>query len=148
LHTLLTLRPQKLKHHGGQLSFPGGGIDPGETSWQAALREAWEEVGLHPNNAKPIGELTALYIPPSNNLVIPHVAYLEDFGDLRPNPDEVEEIVTLPLDALLDPTCCKQFRRTHLGVETDVPFFDVHRVPLWGATSMMLNELITLIRQK
>lgn len=147
LQTILTLRSAKLKHHNGQLSFPGGGMDEGETPEMTALREAREEIGLPADCVEIIGELSPLYIPPSNNLVRPVVGVIKDLPSLRACPIEVDEILNLPVSHLLDPHRLKLQKRVHRGVETEIPFWDVHRIPLWGATAMMMAELTQLIKE-
>ena len=73
----LLVRPIDLAHHGGQIGLPGGLIEPGETTWQAALRELHEEIGVPPDGIEPLGELSPLYVFVSNNHVSPWVAAID-----------------------------------------------------------------------
>lgn len=146
LELTLTLRSNDIDH-GGQISFPGGRAHKGESSIETALREANEEIGLDPNQVQIIGQLSDLYVSHSNNLVTPIVGFTGSRPKFKANPAEVEEIFTVELDSLL--------HKKNLTVENwnlrsnsyKVPYWDVHRVPLWGATAMMLNELLELTRE-
>jgi len=141
---LLTVRRADLKQHAGQVSFPGGRREPNETLREAALRETHEEVGLAPDQIEVLGTLTPLYIPPSNFCVHPFVGMTPETPVLRAQDDEVETLLYAPLPHLLAPeTRQREPRRLH-GRDVDVPFLDVQGYKIWGATAMMLAELITL----
>jgi 8-oxo-dGTP pyrophosphatase MutT (NUDIX family) len=145
LNLILTLRNREMKAPGGQISLPGGRQEPDETPYETALREASEEIALYADEFAYLGQLSRLYIPVTNNLVHPVVGFMPHLSDIAANPEEVEEIFTVSLDQLLDPDF-RQFQRRELGsVPYDIPYWDVHpEVPLWGATAMMLSELVTL----
>lgn len=144
---LLTRRSDKLRHHRGQISFPGGAIEDGETPLQAALREAREEVGLPTERANVIGQISNLYIPPSRNFVTPFLALSEELPDLVPEPSEVDEVFLVDINLLAAPETLKRSSDINPGYG-EVPYFDVHpKTPLWGATAMMLNELLALWKE-
>ena len=146
LELTLTLRSNDIDH-GGQISFPGGRAEKGESSTETALREAKEEIGVDPQTVTIIGQLSDLYVSNSNNLVTPIVGYLDKRPSFTINPREVEEVFAVELQSLL--------HKKNLTVEDwnlhtytyRVPYWDVHRVPLWGATAMMLNELLEITRE-
>ena len=93
-----------MRSHPGQVSFPGGSLDEGETPVEAALREAHEEIGLVPAEVEVFGELPELWLPPSNFAVTPVLGYWRDRGEVRvESPDEVHAIHHVPIDELLDP---------------------------------------------
>ncbi|MEX2328492.1 MAG: CoA pyrophosphatase, partial [Nitriliruptoraceae bacterium] len=94
---VLTRRRRDLRSHPGQVSFPGGRIDPGETVEQAALREAQEEVGVDPDSVEVVGIGTRFYIPPSRFWVVPVVARWVRPHELSENPWEVEQILRVPV---------------------------------------------------
>ena len=102
---LLTERAHHMRSHPGQVSFPGGSIDPGETPVEAALREAQEETGLDPAGVHVFGELPELWLPPSNFAVTPVLGWWEEPTDVSVvSPDEVHDIHRVPISELLDPT--------------------------------------------
>ncbi|MFN1834652.1 NUDIX hydrolase [Balneola sp. MJW-20] len=140
---ILTLRTTGIKH-GGQISFPGGGREGDETHEETALREAHEEIGLITEQAEIIGHLTPLYVNHSDNMVTPVVAFLQEDQDFSPNPNEVDEVIRVTLDQLINDENLSRDEWDLSGMSFHVPYWDVHHVPLWGATAMMLNELIEL----
>lgn len=144
LHTVLTLRHSYNGHHSGQVSFPGGKCDDGDRStWHTALREAHEEVGLEAQNVQELGMLSKVYIPPSNFLVHPHVAFSPITPQFSADPVEVKRIIEAPLSQLLAPHLLQQ-KPMHLKVlpeEVQVKYFALDGETVWGATGMMLNEL-------
>lgn len=142
---VLTLRQAALRKHSGQVSFPGGRLDAGETPRQAALREAWEEVGVEPGTLDVLGALTPLYIPPTRYTVTPFVAALDHRPALAPHEAEVAALIEAPLAELFHPDAVETERRTLLGEEVDVPFFAVGPYRVWGATAIMLAELAVLL---
>ncbi len=99
----LTRRTDALDNHRGQISFPGGSLDDGETTRAAALREAWEELGIESGGLEVLGELSPLYIPPSGFCIYPAVAYAAQRPAFAPNSYEVAELLEVPLAHLLDP---------------------------------------------
>ncbi|WP_374516431.1 CoA pyrophosphatase [Brevundimonas sp.] len=99
---LMTRRSDSLANHTGQIAFPGGRLDPGETAAQAALREAWEEVALDPGAVEVIG-LGDGYETGTGFLVTPVVGWLAESPTTRPSPDEVAEVFEVPWDFLMDP---------------------------------------------
>ena len=135
--------------HSGQISFPGGGQEKvDKTIIDTALREAFEEIGVPPGLVVPIGKLTQLYIPPSNFLVTPVVGFIEFTPHFKPEPEEVERIIQVPLDALLDENNLQEKEITIVeGLVITAPCFYIDRNIIWGATAMILSELIELIRQ-
>jgi 8-oxo-dGTP pyrophosphatase MutT (NUDIX family) len=142
----LTLRTSDI-NHGGQISFPGGGAEEGESVNETALREAHEEIGINAEDVTIIGRLSDLYVNHSNNRVTPVVGFMDERPEFTLNPNEVEELFTVELDSLL--------KKKNITVEDwdlqankyRVPYWDVHRVPLWGATAMMLRELLDLYKE-
>lgn len=145
LHLALTRRTSKVAHHQAQISFAGGRMDENENEIEAALREAREEIGIIPNSIRILGELTPLYIPPSNYCIFPVVAFAGKRPDFQPFPEEVAEIIEVPLDHLLDPRNTRREVWPIRGNEVSVPFYEFLGHKIWGATAMVLAELLELI---
>ena len=141
---VLTVRRDHLPDHPGQISFPGGRREADETLQQTALREAHEEVNLNPESVGILGALTPLYIPPSNFCVYPFVGAIPHAPALRPTDAEVGAILRVPLAQLMDPSAVVEEQWTLHGRAVTVPFFDVSGYKVWGATAMMLAELLTV----
>ncbi len=143
---VLTQRHDDLPDHAGQIAFPGGRREPGETYVATALREAYEEVGLDAATVDVLGALTPLYIPPSNFCVHPFVGVVDGPPPLRPTDAEVRALLRVPLATLLAPAT-RRVEPWALGGRTvDVPFYDVDGHAVWGATAMMLAELLACCR--
>ena len=143
-HIILTVRADALRH-GGQVSLPGGVVDPGETFEQAALREAHEEVALAPDAVRVLGALTPLDIPVSGFRLHPIVAVQLSRPQLTPSDGEVARILEISVDDLLDPENFGTAERESDGVAFTVPAFRVAGVEIWGATAMVLAEFIALL---
>ena len=141
---LLTVRRADLKEHPGQISFPGGSREADETLRETALRETHEEVGLPPAEVDILGMLTPIFIPPSNFCVHPFVAMTPTAPSLRPQDDEVETVLPVSLPHLLDPATRQHEPWMLHGREIEVPFLNVDGHKVWGATAMMLAELMAL----
>ena len=145
LYLPLILRPTYVGVHSGQVGFPGGGFDPLDTDLTAtALREAYEEIGVHPSEVTVLGHLTPLYVFASNYLVLPAVGWIDYRPDFRPDPYEVAQIIETPLLDLLDATNRRSEQWTLRGSVTKVPFYAIQGHTIWGATAMMLSELLAL----
>ena len=150
LHLVLTVRTSDLNHHSGQISLPGGGWEEGDTSFQeTALRETQEEIGIITAGLEILGPLTPLYIPPSNNVIHPFVAYTPQRPAFRPDPKEVAELLDVPLYLLLDPATRHEEDWNWHGATLHVPFYavnDEHKV--WGATAIVLAEFLALLARR
>ena len=143
---ILTLRSNDIDH-GGQISFPGGRAEKGESIVETALREAKEEIGIDPESVEIAGQLSNLYVSHSNNLVSPVVGFLNSRPEFAVNPREVEEVFAIEMNSLLKKKNLTE-ENWDLSKHTyRVPYWDVHRVPLWGATAMILSELLDLYRE-
>ena len=143
---VLTERRATLRTHAGQVSLPGGALEPGETPEDAARREAWEEVGVPPDAPEVLGRLTPIYIPPSRFSVWPVVAAVAARPAFRAQEAEVAALFDAPLAALLDPATRRTSRRRAPLGEFDVPFYALGGREVWGATAMMLSELAEVMR--
>ena len=141
-HLPLTVRPATLPAHSGQISLPGGAIDAGESAPQAALREFEEELGVPREEVTLVGALSPIYVFVSEYRVTPWVAAADARPRFRPSPAEVSELLEVPLDRLREPANCGRHVRRQRGIELSVPHFLWGRHRIWGATAMILNELI------
>lgn len=148
LHVVLTVRSDALRNHKGQISFPGGRLDDGESAVEGALREAHEEIGLESQFLDVAGILSSLYIPPSNSAVTPVVAMLRGQPAWNINTGEVQEVLVQPIDNLLNEESIRIRTDVMPHLPVPVPTWEInHSIPLWGATAMMLNEFITLYNE-
>jgi 8-oxo-dGTP pyrophosphatase MutT (NUDIX family) len=143
-HVALTARAGDLRHHAGQVSFPGGRIDDGESVEAAALREAREELAVPSDGLAILGRLTPLYIPPSGFLLYPVVAAADIRPDFQANAAEVAALLEVPVAVLLDPRRRSSALREVRGAWLEVPFFAVAGHEVWGATAMILAELAVI----
>ncbi len=136
--------------HSGQVSFPGGAWEPEDMNLTVtALREAEEEIGADRETIETIGMLSDLFIPPSNFLVSPVVAFTKKRPDFRPDPVEVAKIIEVPLEYFLRAET-RQIREITVfpGEKLEAPCFYVNGEVIWGATAMILNELIEVISRE
>jgi 8-oxo-dGTP pyrophosphatase MutT (NUDIX family) len=141
----LTVRRDDLPHHPGQVSLPGGGIEPGEAPADAALRETYEEIGVAPESVRLIGALSTLWVIVSGFVVQPFVGLAEARPDFDPAPREVAALVEAPLSQLRDPTRLDwQKVAVREGMLIDYPYFDLGGHRVWGATAMILGEFACL----
>ncbi len=143
---LLTERAHHMRSHPGQVSFPGGSLDEGETPREAALREAYEEIGLVPAEIEVFGELPELWLPPSNFAVTPILGYWRERGEVRvESPDEVHAIHHVSIAELLDPEHRINVRHPSgwtgpgflIGADKDVI--------LWGFTAGIIARLFDFL---
>jgi 8-oxo-dGTP pyrophosphatase MutT (NUDIX family) len=141
-----TVRRDDLADHAGQISFPGGSVDPEDGSLlETALREAEEEIDLRPDLVEVVGGLEEMYIPPSGFRVSPFVGLLPPEAELVLAPDEVEAIFTVSLDELMRPEAFQRVPWTRDGRDYMVPVFAVEGPPprnIWGATAAMTAALL------
>jgi len=140
---LYTVRTDALRDHAGQVSFPGGSLEPGDGSPRdTALREAEEEVDLRPDLVEIIGELDEVYILPSDFLVRPVVGLLRPEAELVMAPEEVEEIFSVPLAELMSPKALKEVVWEREVRLYEVRVFAVGGYEIWGATAAMTAGLL------
>lgn len=136
--------------HNGQVAFPGGRYEDEDTSFaMTALREANEEVGIKASDVQVVGKLSPLYIPVSRYLVHPLVGYLPYAPSFILQEAEVHSVIEVPLSQLLDPSRHKQkdMPFSNRGSLRNVHYFDLEGKVVWGATAMMLSELLTIFQQ-
>jgi len=143
-HIILTVRSDSVRH-GGQISLPGGVVDPGETFEQAALREAHEEVALPLGDVRVLGELTPLDIPVSGFRLHPIVGVHPTRPSLTPSDYEVARILEIGVDELMNPRHFVTTERERDGIRFSVPAFRIAGVEIWGATAMVLAEFLALL---
>jgi 8-oxo-dGTP pyrophosphatase MutT (NUDIX family) len=159
LQVVLTRRSWGLRSHTGEVSFPGGRTDEGETPRDAALREAREEIALDPSTVEILGELDHLMTVSSRSFIVPYVALLPDVPALHPNPDEVDAVLHVPVrELLLDgvyreerwlfetppPWAPPQDIEANEPMEGRIFFFELFGDTVWGATAAMLRQLLSL----
>lgn len=138
---LLTRRSDTMRRHTGQVALPGGRCDPGETVWQTALREAHEEVGLHPDFVSLAG-LSSPYRTGTGYLVTPVVGFVQPGFSLVPNPDEVADIFETPFGFLMDPVNYQEHEREAPDGQKRRFYAMNHEDQyIWGATAGMLRAL-------
>jgi 8-oxo-dGTP pyrophosphatase MutT (NUDIX family) len=146
LRVLLTRRQRNLKRHPGQVSFPGGRNDDGEDSLAAALREAREEIGLEPERAQVLGRLDETLVLASPFRLTPWVAGVPYPYPYVARPEEVEEILLVPLPALARPGAHRIAFFWSYGTSHRVHHYDVGAIHVFGATARILTQLLEVWR--
>jgi len=141
----LILRPTYTGVHSGQVGFPGGGheaCDPDLTA--TALREAWEEIGVPGDQVTVLGRLSPLFVFASNYLVEPTVGWCPTRPPFNVDPYEVAALLEVPLATLRDPATIRREPWNLRGTVVEVPYYALQGQTVWGATAMMLAELLAL----
>ena len=133
--------------HSGQIAFPGGKREDYDTSLnQTALREAEEEIGIKQEKVKILGQLSSIYIPPSNFNVLPVIGSTNSRPDFKLDPLEVDDLIEITLSQLLNPENKQNkniLRPNQLRV--NVPCYYIKDHIIWGATAMIISELVDVI---
>ena len=148
-HVVFMLRPVYNGTHSGQICFPGGRMEAEDPDlWHTATREAYEELRIMQSEIKQIGELSPVYVPPSNFLIRPFLAYSQQRPQFLPDEKEVEEIIEVPLEALRRR---ETLRKSKIYVqqrgELEVKGFHYNSRFIWGATSMILMEFLDVLEE-
>ncbi|MGB0929652.1 MAG: NUDIX domain-containing protein [Chitinophagales bacterium] len=143
----MMLRPTNSRAHPGQIAFPGGKAEEEDIDLiETAVREMEEEIGVWVNRENIIGELSPVYIPPSNALVTPIVGFLESKPKYIPDPAEVAEVFAVRLDDLLNPDNIS-FKKVILasGEYIQMPAYHANGKVIWGGTARMISELVKMV---
>jgi len=142
-YVLFTKRTERVKHHKGQISFPGGVVDEGDENMEAtALRETFEEIGLHRENAEILGKLDDAFTVTSGYLITPVVAEIPHPYPFSINEDEIEELIEIPLEAFLDQDHWTTEMRSD-GPKTVLSYsFEYEGRIIWGATARIMRQFL------
>jgi 8-oxo-dGTP pyrophosphatase MutT (NUDIX family) len=140
---LLTRRSMEMRTHRGEISFPGGRLDPGETPMETALREAHEEVGLDPSIPRVVGELEHLNTIVSLSYIVPIVSVLDHRPELEPRTAEVDRVLWTPISELTRSGTYRLERWGSPPMDRPLHFFELDDETVWGATAHMLVDLLT-----
>lgn len=144
---LFTRRAEGLSTHRGEISFPGGRVDEGETTLQAALRETEEELSLSGDLVEPLGRLAPVTTVVTGYVIEPWVGLIRNLDDLDPNPHEISEVIVVPMAKLLeDATMRIQKFVSPDGIFAN-PAYDVGPNIIWGATARILSHLLRVINR-
>lgn len=147
-HLIIIERTLSKGVHSGQLAFPGGRIEEGESMIDAAFREAFEEIGIPASAIELIGPLTDIYVLASRFLVYPYVGIISQSFEYKKESREVENIFEVPLSFFLDEKNIKEKKiKSKVGISLQAPYYDVESRVLWGATAMMIAELAAMLQQ-
>ena len=146
-HLPLILRPVHMSEHAGQVSFPGGMSEPGETSAAAGLRELSEELGIEVENARILGRLSLLHLYSTNFAITPWIAWLPARPEMRPNPTEVAAVLEVPLAHLCDEANIGRHLLQRGGLRFFAPHISWHGHQIWGATALILGELLAVVAE-
>lgn len=145
-HLLLTKRTETVEHHKGQISFPGGGEEPEDADLlETALRETYEEIGLPPASVEVWGRLDEVETVISGFAVTPFVGFIPPPTAARPNPNEIAEIVTVPLAVFLNPANLRAEQVMHNGRPRRLLFYDYPPYVIWGLTAWIIKSLVGLL---
>lgn len=147
----LTVRRDDMTSHAGEVSLPGGRVDPADADdVAAALREAWEEVGIEPDEVRVAGTLDEVWIPVTNFVLRPIVGTLARRPTLTPHDAEVASVVELPLSALYDPAIVgdEEFTSTSGGWRIRAGAYRYGGVRVWGATAITLGMLASVLEAR
>lgn len=145
---VLTQRPSHMNNHGGQISLPGGRQEPDEPLPTTGLRETQEEVGIDPDSIELVGQLQPVYIPPSDFTVFPFVGWHREVPRFERNSDEVEQILIPSLSRLQDPDSVQRDKIfSNRRWLLDVPYYALAEHRVWGATAIVISELLERVRR-
>ena len=133
-------------HHKGQISLPGGVREGDETLEQTALRETLEEIGIVPNSISLIGKLTPLFIPITGFEIFPFIGWTEKEPITTIHDREVEKIIKVSLSDLVEEKNMKIKKTKIRNIPVSMPYFELNGETVWGATSMILSEFKTVIK--
>lgn len=148
-HVLLTKRTEELEYHKGQICFPGGSHhDEDDSLKDTALREAYEEVGIRPEDVEILGELDSMGTLTSNFLITPFVGIIPYPYEFTVSKHEIDELVEVPLSALTDDSNYWEETLSAEGVTGKASFFKYKDMVIWGATARVLKQLVELAFKK
>jgi 8-oxo-dGTP pyrophosphatase MutT (NUDIX family) len=148
LKTVLLKRHDYQGVHSGQVGFPGGKQEPGETLEATALREANEEIGIEPGSVQILGQLTRLFIPVSRFIVQPFVAVAPVKPVFIPDPYEVQQVIEVDVESLIGNALIRSGMITHSdGLRIATPYYEVQGFTVWGATAMIISELSVVLQE-
>lgn len=147
-HLVLIVRNEYKGVHSAQIAFPGGKYEEEDLDFSVtALRETYEEIGIHPSQVEIIKPYTQVYIPPSNFVVHPFFGLCRDEIRFIPDPSEVAQIIELPISTLLNDSIVVETEiPTSETTSIVLPAFKIENHIVWGATAMMLSELKEVLK--
>jgi len=142
----LTRRSNSVGHHKGQISLPGGVVEKNESYQYTSIRETHEEIGISMNEINIIGNLSSLHVPVSNFQIFPFIGYLDRKPDTTLNLNEVKEIFSVPINQLISDKSLKTQEKLFSNEFLTVPYFSLCNEMVWGATSAILSEFKSTIK--
>ncbi|MEP0987872.1 CoA pyrophosphatase [Ekhidna sp.] len=149
VHFPLIQRPSYEGIHSGQMALPGGRYEEeDQDQFNTALRETEEEIGVDQNSIQIVGSLSEFFVAASNYMVLPVIGKLDHKPKFVPEPREVADIVTPPVSHLIDPDRLKEKEmNVRNGFKMHCPYYDLAGRTVWGATAMMLSELVEILKE-